>query len=126
MDAEAALPPDYDPLRRAWPEFVGAFALTFVGAGSIMSGAGLVGIAFAHGLVIAVMVSAVGHISRGHFNPAVTFGFWVTKRMATPLAGAYWIAQLVGATFAALLLWWVYPSSRIDQVKLGAPVLDGA
>ena len=113
-----------DLARRATAEFVGAFALTFVGAGAIMSGADLVGIAFAHGLVIAVMVSAVGHISGGHFNPAVTFGFWVTRRMATPLAVAYWLAQLVGATFAALLLWWIYPSDRIDQTKLGAPVLN--
>jgi aquaporin TIP len=108
-------------------EFVGAFALTFVGAGAIMTGAGgLVGIAFAHGLVIAVMVSAVGHISGGHFNPAVTFGFLVTRRMAPSLAVVYWAAQFVGAVFAALLLWWIYPAQAVDGAKLGAPLLNSA
>src|SRR5262249_51751713 len=69
-----------DYLRRSVAEFVGAFALTLIGAGAIMSaglfqGYQLIGIAAAHGLVIGVMASAVGHISGGHFNPAVTFGF---------------------------------------------------
>src|SRR5438477_10059159 len=111
-----------DAVRRAAAEFVGAFALTFVGAGAIMTGADLVGVAFAHGLVIAVMASAVGHISGGHFNPAVTFGFLVTRRMAARLAVIYWIAQFAGATAAALLLWWIYPADRVDGAKLGAPV----
>jgi aquaporin Z len=113
-----------DAFRRSVAELVGAFALTFVGAGSIMSGAGLVGVAFAHGLVIAVMASAVGHISGGHFNPAVTFGFFITRRMAPVLAVAYWASQLVGATIAALLLRWIYPGSVVDGAKLGAPVLS--
>jgi aquaporin TIP len=117
---------DADAGRRAVAEFVGAFALTFVGAGAIMVGADLTGVAFAHGLVIAVMASAVGHISGGHFNPAVTFGFLVTGRMAASLAVIYWIAQLVGATFAALLLWWIFPADRIDQTKLGAVTLNSA
>jgi aquaporin TIP len=112
-----------DPLRRGAAEFVGAFALTFVGAGAIMSGAGLVGVAFAHGLVIAVMASAVGHISGGHFNPAVTFGFLLTGRLAPRLAAVYWIAQFAGATLAALLLTWIYPSQIADPARLGAPVL---
>jgi MIP family channel proteins len=115
-----------DAARRAVAEFIGAFALIFVGAGSIMTGVGgLVGIALAFGLVIAVMASAVGHISGGHFNPAVTLGFLVTRRMAVRLAVIYWIAQLVGAVLAALLLWWIYPAPAVDGAKLGAPVLDG-
>jgi aquaporin Z len=114
-----------DYLRRAAAEFVGTFALIFVGAGSIMTGSGgLVGVAFAHGLAIAVMVSAVGHISGGHFNPAVTFGFFVTRRITPALAGVYWATQLVAATIAALLLKWIYPSAIADQAKLGAPALD--
>src|SRR5205823_3193237 len=107
-------PMEGDAARRAAAEFVGAFALTFVGAGAIMSGADLVGVAFAHGLVIAVMASAVGHISGGHFNPAVTLGFVLTRRMAVRLAGLYWVAQFGGATIAALLLWWIYPADRVD------------
>jgi MIP family channel proteins len=115
---------DGDAARRGIAEFVGAFALTFVGAGAIMSGADLTGVALAHGLVIAVMASAVGHISGGHFNPAVTLGFLVTRRMRASLALVYWIAQFAGAVVAALLLWWIFPTPAIDGAKLGAPRLD--
>ena len=59
-------------------------------------GIGLLGIALAHGFAIAIMVSALGHISGGHFNPAITIGFWVTKRLNTLDALAYWGAQLAG------------------------------
>ena len=112
-----------DAVRRGAAEFVGAFALVFIGAGSIMTGADLVGIALAHGLVIAVMASAVGHISGGHFNPAVTFGFLITRRMAPMLAVVYWIAQFFGATIGALLLLWIYPDRITDGTNLGAPAL---
>ncbi|MFN2466773.1 MAG: MIP family channel protein [Gaiellaceae bacterium] len=115
---------DVDPFRRGFAEFVGAFALVFVGAGAIMSGADLVGVALAHGLVIAVMASAVGHISGGHFNPAVTLGFLVTRRMQPGLAVVYWMSQLGGAVLAALLLWWIYPAGAVDGAKLGTPALD--
>jgi aquaporin TIP len=115
-----------DALRRCVAEFIGAFALIFVGAGAIMLGssAGLVGIALAHGLAIAVMVSAVGHISGGHFNPAITFGFVITRRMALPLAGGYWVSQFAGAAAAALLLKWIYPTDAVDAAKLGVPILN--
>lgn len=86
------------------PSFLGAFALIFVGVGSIAAGADLVGVALAHGLAIAVMASAVGHISGGHFNPAVTFGFLVTRRIEPVVAVAYGVAQLAGATVAAIML----------------------
>jgi len=112
-----------DALRRGVAEFIGAFALTFVGVGAIAVGADLVGVALAHGLVIAVMASAVGHISGGHFNPAVTFGFLVTGRMALPLAVVYWVAQFAGAVLAALFLTELLPESLRDPVQLGAPAL---
>ncbi|MGH3114637.1 MAG: aquaporin [Gaiellaceae bacterium] len=114
-----------DSLRRGTAEFVGAFALMFIGGGAIMTGADLVGVALAHGLVIAVMASAVGHISGGHFNPAVTFGFFVTRRIDPALALVYWLAQFAGATLAALLLWWIYPTDVTESASLGAPVLGG-
>ena len=104
---------DHDPFRRSFAEFVGTFALIFVGAGAtlslaktlasdlqspsavaVYSGLTLVAVALANGLVIAVMVSAVGHISGGHFNPAVTLGFFITRRIAPSLAVAYWSMQI--------------------------------
>ena len=116
-----------DALRRAAAEFVGTFALVFIGAGSIIVSAGteapLVAIALAHGLAIAVMASAVGHISGAHFNPAVTFGFFVARRMAPPLAGLYVVTQVVAAVVGALALRALYPVDAIDAVKLGAPAL---
>ena len=112
-----------DEARRGAAEFVGAFTLTFIGAGSIMVGADLVGVALAHGLAIAIMASAVGHISGGHFNPAVTFGFLITRRISGSLAVVYWIAQMLGAVLGALLLLWIYPDRITDATNLGAPAL---
>ena len=101
----------YDSLRRGFAEFVGTYTLVFAGAGSILSftklfapafqqggantatGLSLVGIALAHGLAIAVMVSAVGHISGGHFNPAITLGFLVTRRIKPAMGLVYWGSQ---------------------------------
>ena len=114
-----------DWFRRAAAEFVGTFALVFIGVGSIIfSGNSLVGIALAHGLVIGVMASAVGHISGGHFNPAVTFGFLVTRRMEPVLAGVYWITQLLAGILGALALRVVFP----DQANLdaGVPVVNNS
>src|SRR2546423_15183954 len=95
-----------DLVRKLVAEGIGAFALSFIGIGAIIFGAGAGGlttIALAHGLVIAVMVCAVGHISGGHFNPAVTFGFLVTKRIAVTDAVGYWVAQLAGGALGGLL-----------------------
>ena len=124
----AAVP---EPLRRAVAEFVGTFTLVFVGAGSILAAAAvhdptLIGVAVAHGLAIAVMVSAVGHISGGHFNPAVTLGFLITQRLAPLLALVYWLAQFAAGAAAALLLRWIFPGSLRDAAKLGAPVLGSS
>jgi MIP family channel proteins len=116
---------DRDYLRRGAAEFIGTFALIFVGAGSIGFARTLTDIALAHGLVIAVFVSALGFISGGHFNPAVTLGFVVTRRITLPLAGLYWIVQLGAAVLAALLLKWVLPNSVETQSSLGAPLLGG-
>ena len=66
---------------RLMAEFVGTFALVLLGAGSILSGADITGIALAHGIAIFVSVSAFAQISGGAFNPAVTIALWSTKRM---------------------------------------------
>jgi aquaporin NIP len=90
-------------------EAIGTFALVFAGAGAIMVDAkthalGHVGIAISFGLVIMVMIYAVGHVSGAHFNPAVSFAFALTRHFPWPRVGAYWTAQLAGALAAAAIL----------------------
>lgn len=110
-------------------EVIGTFTLIFAGAGAIIAnqmthgGVSLLGIALAHGLAIGVMVSALGVISGGHFNPAVTCGFLVAGRMSFPKAVAYLIAQLAGATLGGLALWAGYPHGAAVSVGLGTPSL---
>ena len=122
-----------DLSRKLICEFVGTFALVFVGAGSIVasqtvgggvSGAGLVTVALAHGLVIATMVSAVGHISGGHFNPAVSIGAWVTQKMGFRDLGVYIAAQLAGAVAGAGVLRLALPKGFWDSVALGTPTIS--
>jgi MIP family channel proteins len=115
--------------RKLLAEFVGTFALIFIGAGSIVAagspitevfpGAGLVTIALAHGLAIATMVTAVGHVSGGHFNPAVSVAVWVTRRMGTGELFAYVITQLVGGIAGAAVLRAVVPPDVWEASALG-------
>src|SRR5436309_2829258 len=114
-----------DYLRRSVAEFVGTFALIFAGAGAVAFARTATDIALANGLVIAVMVSAMGMISGGFFNPAITLGFVVTRRIAGPLAVAYLLAQLGAAALAAVLLNWVLPAATATGTHLGAPTLSG-
>jgi MIP family channel proteins len=123
----------YNLPQRLVAEFIGTFTLVVFAAGSICAdqyltksgaaGIGLMGIAVAQGLAIAIMVTAVGHISGGHLNPAVTIGFWVTKRLSTIQCIAYWIAQLAGGTAAAYLVSAIVSESVWRPVSLGAPDL---
>jgi MIP family channel proteins len=110
--------------QRLTAEVVGTFTLIFIGAGSIIVGGSLVGVALAHGLAIATMVSAVGHVSGGHFNPAVTVGAWVTRRMSTVAASAYIVAQLAGGVLGALALRWLMPGQLWGPVDLGTPQVN--
>jgi aquaporin Z len=122
-----------DLLRRSLAEFIGTFALVFVSVGAIAA-AGLTGdvspslvaIALAYGLTLAVMVSALGHISGGHFNPAVTLAFFVTRRLSVSLTIAYLVCQLAAAVGAALLIRWIFPGTSAESVGYGSPALgDG-
>ena len=113
-----------DSWRHFVAEFIGTFALVFVGGAAIMiakdtnSPAGLLGIAFAHGLILAVMVSALMRIS-GHFNPAVTLGFVVTRRIEIPMAGVYILAQIIGAIVGAYVLKWTFPFALFEATRGG-------
>jgi len=112
-----------DYLRRGVAEFIGTFALIFVAAGAAAFARIEIDYAVANGFVIAVMVSAFGFISGGHFNPAITLGFFVTRRIAPLLAVWYWIVQFGGAALAALLLHWVLPATVENSANLGVPAL---
>src|SRR5919108_4367954 len=134
---------DFEPLRRGVAEFVGTFAVVFVGVGSIIvsvatfgpffqgpqggalavSSFALVAIALGYGVTFAVMSSAVGHISGGHFNPAITLGFLVTRRIAPVLAVVYWLMQFAAGAAAALLLRWIFAEDVRNAVSLGAPTV---
>jgi aquaporin Z len=110
-------------------EFIGTFTLVFVGVGAIAAdyatdGAlGLTGIALAHGLAIAVMVSATAAVSGGHLNPAVTCGALAAGKIASPTAVKYIVAQCLGAVFAAFMVKMAVPSVWLDAVGMGTPAV---
>lgn len=85
-------------------EFIGTFALVFVGASAGIVNAGLVGVALAHGFTLAVFAYVYGHISGAHVNPAVTFGLALNGTVKWGQAAFYWVAQFTGAILAAFLL----------------------
>ena len=113
-----------DAWRHFAAEFIGTFALVFIGGGAIITSpllaqqAAVVNIAFAHGLILALMVTATMHIS-GHLNPAVTAGFLVTRRIEPMMAVVYWIAQITGAIVAAYTLKALYPPAIVAVTRLG-------
>lgn len=119
----------YNTPQKLTAEFLGTFALVFFGEGTACalqslhdtSSPALIGVALAHGLALAVMILALGHISGGHFNPAVTIAYWVTKRQNTIDTLTYWAAQIAGAVAAAFLLKAVIPDETWRLVSLGTP-----
>jgi MIP family channel proteins len=113
-----------DSLRHFVAEFVGTFALVFVGGAAIMAAqatgmaSGLISVALAHGIILAVLVSATMRIS-GHFNPAVTIGFLAARRIEPIMAGVYIAAQLIGAIVAAYALKGLLPAQLTEATRLG-------
>jgi glycerol uptake facilitator protein len=119
----------YSLPQRAVAESLGTALLVLVGPGSVVAtlvlagkstpaitGADLLGISFAFGLIITAMVYALGKVSGCHINPAVTFGLAVTKRFPWREVPLYWVAQVIGATLGALGIWAVFAHTGI---KLG-------
>jgi MIP family channel proteins len=112
---------DMDKLRPCIAEFIGTFALIFVGIGAIRTaGADTLAVALAHGLTIAAFASATMHISGGNLNPAVTFGLWCGGQMTLPTAIRYWVSQLLGGTAAAFILLGVFST---EVIRTGTPQL---
>jgi MIP family channel proteins len=116
-------------LKAPLAEFVGTYTLICIGVGAICldsvthGGVGLVGIALAHGLAIATMISATGHISGGHLNPAVTIGALAGGKISFKDSIYYIVAQLLGAVLAALSLKGFFSSELLDSVRYGTPAL---
>jgi MIP family channel proteins len=113
-------------------EAFGTFLFFFVGAGSVVlgdylaanggSGPGLLGVALAHGLALAVLVSALGAVSGGHFNPAVTLAVWIMGRVTPMRAALYVVAQLAGGLAAGLALKVVFADAW-QASNIGTPAL---
>lgn len=116
-------------LRRSLAEAVGTFSFVFIGAGVVVmraapgAGYGLLGIAWAHAIALAVAITCTMAISGGHINPAVSIGLLVGRRISAATAGAYIVAQLVGAVIAALFLKWLLPAAGVRNTLLGTPTL---
>ena len=117
--------------KRVVVEFFGVFALCFMGIGAIVMTGGtggtvdLVAVALAHGLAIGLMVMAAGHISGGHFNPAVTIGMIATRRIEPATGGFYIVAQALGALAGTLAVLATFPEAMRDLVNLGVPAVGG-
>ncbi len=116
-------------IKPLFAELVGTFAFVFLGAGSIITNTlthgalGTLGIALAHGLALAIMITVFAATSGGHLNPAVTVAVLVTRRIAPLLGLLYIVAQLVGAALAGLLLRAVFPQAAWQAAQLGTPML---
>lgn len=115
--------------RRTVAEFVGTFGFVFLGAGAVVTsgtgGFGLLGIALAHAIALSIMVSATMAISGGHLNPAVTLGLLVARRIDGKNAVAYIVAQLLGATLAALAIKALLPAPMVRGAIVGTPQIAG-
>jgi MIP family channel proteins len=120
-------------LRPCIAELIGVFIFIFIGAGAICTdyfltsslkpGIGLLGIALAHGLTMAIVVSATMNISGGHINPAVTIALLFLGKIEAKRALFYIIAQLIGAIFAGFFLSLIFSGTKVvtSEVGLGTP-----
>ena len=116
--------------RRLVAEALGTFGLVFVGAAVVVvnggfpnSGIGLLGIAFAHAVVLSVMVTATMTISGGHLNPAVTVALLAVRRIDPLSAVAYIVTQLAAALVAAYAVKLLLPPGAVRAALLGVPVI---
>ena len=118
-------------MKKLFAEFFGTFWLVFGGCGSAIFaagfpelGIGFAGVALAFGLTVLTMAFAVGHISGGHFNPAVSFGLWAGGKFEAKDLIGYILAQLIGAIAAASCLYLIV-SGKSDFVDIGGFAANG-
>ena len=117
-----------DSLRHFTAELIGTFALVFIGGAAIMQtknpgvGAGLLEVALANAIILAVLVSATMRVS-GHLNPAVTLGFLATRRIEPVMAGIYVMGQLLGAVLAGYALKALIPEMLFNMTHGGSQSL---
>jgi MIP family channel proteins len=114
--------------RHFYSEFIGTFALVFVGSGAIMvahNGGSLLEVAVAHGLVLGIMVTAFMRIA-AHFNPAVTIGFLFARRISPALAALHIVAQVIGAIVAAYALKSLFPAELYAASRGGGQSISTA
>lgn len=120
----------YSLTKSTVAEFIGTFALVFVGGAAVASGQPVIVPAIAHGFILAALIYAYGHISETHINPAVTAGLLVGGKITLTRAIAYWVAQFAGGIVAALILQAVIGSAGptmgtlTDTNVWGAAVLE--
>ncbi|HEY6224457.1 MAG TPA: aquaporin [Gemmatimonadales bacterium] len=113
--------------RAVLTEFLGTALFVFIGAGSVVANAATnggvtnVGIALAHGVGMAVLISSLMHISGAHFNPAVSLGLFVAGKIDARTLGRYVVAQLVGGIVGAALVRLLFNSAAVRTVSDGAP-----
>jgi MIP family channel proteins len=118
-----------DPVRHFVAEFIGIFAIVFIGGATLMAtagaapGVGLVSLALAHGITYAVMITALMRIS-GHFNPAVTIGFLVTRRIEPMMGALYIVAQIIGAIAATYALKVTFPAVAFAATNGGGQAVN--
>jgi len=120
---------NYRTLRAPAAEFIGTALFVLVGAGSVianMSASAGLGIAIAHGVGLAVIVTIMLPISGGHINPAVTFSLWLGKQIDAWTLGKYVLAQLLGGVVGALLIKATFPASAVRMTSLGTPAVSGS
>jgi MIP family channel proteins len=111
-----------DSWRHFIAEFIGTFALVFIGSGAIIRGGSLLEVAIAHGIVLSIMVTALMRIS-GHFNPAVTISFMVVRRIEPVMGVVYIIAQILGGIAAAYALKGLMPADAFAAARGGGQMV---
>ncbi|MBW3590828.1 MAG: aquaporin, partial [Actinobacteria bacterium] len=117
-------------MKRYVAEFIAVFFLVFVGTAAIVADQhlavvqlrdtfGVLGVALAHGLALALAIAAVGRISGGHVNPAISIAFYVARRLSLKELGSYVAAQLLGALVASLMVMQLFPREVVNSVAAG-------